>query len=298
MSFNQEINFDISQDLELVDYIRNLEKQEVFTYKKLQSTCQNLLWILDNNKNKNEVITVEKASQETEASKDHIMISYNSASRETCLKIKAELESLNYKVWIDVNDIHGSSLQSMATAVEDAKCVIMCCTEKYRQSVNCQAEAQYAFRLNRTIIPCIMQTGLHNVKGWLGMIIGDKIFVDFSKYKFEESIKRLIKQIVLNVGKSEPQEEKAVQEEKTSQHEKPTNNKSNDEKPNEKNEDNEPNEDKPNEKKEDNEPNEDKPNEENPYDEKKDEENAPTSNDPAPENIEAKSFFYFISIKF
>ena len=42
-----------------------------------------------------------------------------------------------------------------------------------------------------------MQKGYHNFDGWLGFIIGDKIFVDFSKYTFEESISRLKKQILL-----------------------------------------------------------------------------------------------------
>jgi len=31
------------------------------------------------------------------------MISYNTASRDLCLKIKAGLESIGYKIWIDVN---------------------------------------------------------------------------------------------------------------------------------------------------------------------------------------------------
>ena len=34
---------------------------------------------------------------------EHVMISYNTASRDLCLKIKAGLESIGYKIWIDVN---------------------------------------------------------------------------------------------------------------------------------------------------------------------------------------------------
>jgi male-specific lethal 1 len=126
------------------------------------------------------------------------MISYNSGSRDLCIKIKNELEKLNLKVWIDINEIHNSSIESMSLAVEQAACVLMCVTEKYKQSINCQAEAQYAFRLNKIIIPLIMQPGFHNVTGWLGFIIGDKIFVDFIKYKFEVAIEKLLIQIKLN----------------------------------------------------------------------------------------------------
>jgi len=64
---------------------------------------------------------------------EHVMISYNTASRDLCLKIKNGLESIGLKIWIDVNDISGSSLDSMAQAVEQSSCVLICITEKYRQ---------------------------------------------------------------------------------------------------------------------------------------------------------------------
>ena len=42
------------------------------------------------------------------------------------------------KVWIDVENIHGSSLDSMAKAIENSKCVLVCGTEKYKCSNNCR----------------------------------------------------------------------------------------------------------------------------------------------------------------
>lgn len=64
-----------------------------------------------------------------------------------------------------------------------------------RQSINCQAEAEYAFRLKKKIIPLILEKGYENVKGWLGLIIGDKIFINFTKYSYEDSIRRLLNEI-------------------------------------------------------------------------------------------------------
>jgi len=118
-----------------------------------------------------------------------------------CIKIKEKLESFGYKVWIDVNDIHGSSLEAMAQAVENSSCVLMCVTERYRQSINCQAEAQYAFKMNKKIIPIIMESGYENVKGWLGIIMGDKIFINFTKYELEECFRRLKQELDLNLNK-------------------------------------------------------------------------------------------------
>lgn len=38
-------------------------------------------------------------------------------------------------------------------------------TEKYKQSTNCRAEAEYAFQLGRPIIPLIMQKD-YKPDGW------------------------------------------------------------------------------------------------------------------------------------
>jgi hypothetical protein len=43
---------------------------------------------------------------------EHVMISYNTASRDLCLKIKAGLELIGYKIWIDVNGKRNSFLLS------------------------------------------------------------------------------------------------------------------------------------------------------------------------------------------
>ena len=75
-----------------------------------------------------------------------------------------------------------------------------------------EAEAQYSFRLKKTIIPLVMQKGYHNVTGWLGIIMGVKIFIDFTKYPFEESVRRLKKEINSVIGqKSEPQQPPVTQ---------------------------------------------------------------------------------------
>lgn len=88
----------------------------------------------------------------------------------------------------------------MSDAIENAKCVLMCVTEKYRQSVPCQLEAKYAMKLNKIIIPCIMQKGYGNVQGWLGMIMMDLIFVDFVKNEMDIGLEKLLNQINLRTN--------------------------------------------------------------------------------------------------
>jgi len=41
-----------------------------------------------------------------------------------------------------------------------------------------------------------MQKGYENVQGWLGIIMGDKIFVNFTKYDFDECMRRLRKELI------------------------------------------------------------------------------------------------------
>ncbi|CAF0704878.1 unnamed protein product [Brachionus calyciflorus] len=126
----------------------------------------------------------------SEEKQEHIMISYNRENRDICLKIKEELERDGHKVWIDVQDIRGSSLESMAKAIENSKCVLICMTEKYKQSPNCRAEAEYSFNLRKPIIPLIMQPN-YIPDGWLGIILGTKIYINFSKYNFEDCLRKL-----------------------------------------------------------------------------------------------------------
>jgi hypothetical protein len=191
LAFNNQVREDIKLDLDFINYIESIKEKDL-KFIRLKKSCENILWIL-----KEENKPYKKIEAENIKQNKHIMISYNSASRQICLKIKSELEKNNFKVWIDVEEIHGSSLDSMARAVEQAECVLMCVTEKYRQSVNCKSEAEYASKLHKKVIPIILEKGYEKVTGWLGILMGTKIFVDFCKHDFDTAIQLLIKQIKL-----------------------------------------------------------------------------------------------------
>ena len=201
LSFNENIKKDLLNDKQFLELIKEIKSVDNFDYQKLKLIISDFDWVLNK---------FDRESKTTYQKDNHIMISYNTGSRETCLNIKNELERIGHKIWIDVDEIHGSSLDSMAKAIENSAIVLMCVSEKYRQSINCQAEAQYAFRLNKVIIPLIMQPEYYKVSGWLGIIIGDKIFVDFTKYTFEQSMKRLKNQINLLLDKNNNVDSKSM----------------------------------------------------------------------------------------
>ncbi|KAI3383866.1 hypothetical protein SNEBB_006409 [Seison nebaliae] len=130
-----------------------------------------------------------------EISVGHIMLSYNGKSREKVKRIKFILNNEGIKTWMDIDNMTDNSIQAMAEAVENCSIFLMCFTEAYKCSDNCRAEAEYARECHKPIIPLLMQAK-YKADGWLGFLLGSKIYVDASgKYAEGLMVKRLMKQI-------------------------------------------------------------------------------------------------------
>jgi len=140
LCFDDKISTDIKEDTKLYDLIQKTENSK---------TCKGILMVIDNKFN--------NKKENKNLQKKHIMISYNSKSREFCLELKKELERSGKKVWIDVENIAGSSIDSMAKAIEEAECVLVCMSEFYKASPNCRSEAEYLRQLQKPFVPLIVQ---------------------------------------------------------------------------------------------------------------------------------------------
>ena len=66
--------------------------------------------------------------------------SYQWAVQATVLRIAASMRTRSFRVWMDTEMMSGSTLDSMAAAVENAHCVLICITERYKASANCRLE--------------------------------------------------------------------------------------------------------------------------------------------------------------
>jgi hypothetical protein len=164
LCFDETILKEVADDTELFQFMIDLDKKlnddTQVEYRSLKKNVKGVLWMKDKLDKKNpvckfggkllrstlrkmnsfkEVVEAAAASQQgsslattgtaddkSNQAEQHVMISYNSASRDLCLRIKKDLERLGHSVWIDVEAISGSSLESMANAVENAKFVIIC----------------------------------------------------------------------------------------------------------------------------------------------------------------------------
>ncbi|XP_071100855.1 uncharacterized protein [Haliotis cracherodii] len=182
----------------------------------IRKPCQGLLWNLrdillqsqkyaDIGKELSGSSTKSNKGQgEGQKSKGHVMISYQWANQEVLIKVKDCLKQNGYGVWMDIDNMGGSTLQAMAEAIENASVVLMAMSRRYKDSPNCRAEAEYAFSQRKPIVPLVMELG-YRPDGWLGMILGAKLFFDFSgKYSFDSKVDGLKKELGRSLSDAEP----------------------------------------------------------------------------------------------
>ena len=95
-----------------------------------------------------------------------------------------------------IRNLFHIAIQAMAEAVENSEFILLCVSDSYKRSVYCQAEAEYAFRCKRKLLPCIVRQG-YRADGWLGLVIGSRIYVDFGRLEFSQACELILKEITL-----------------------------------------------------------------------------------------------------
>ncbi|CAF2757806.1 unnamed protein product [Rotaria sp. Silwood2] len=87
-----------------------------------------------------------------------------------------------------------SVLTAMSNAINDSECIILCMSDSYKRSSACQSEASYAYKLKRRMIPLIMRKEF-KPDGWLQVLIGSRLYINFGRLTFDEACQRLMKEI-------------------------------------------------------------------------------------------------------
>ena len=174
----------IRQETGALDTLRELQHNKD---PDVQKAAAGALWELE-----------EKTARDSgtrEATGNHVMISYQWDAQEVLIEVKNRLQANGYRVWMDLEQMGGSTLEAMAKAVENSSVVLVCVSQRYKESPNCRSEAEYAYQLRKDIIPLMMQ---HKYKadGWLGILLGTKLWIGFqSKHVFEAGVRKLIKDL-------------------------------------------------------------------------------------------------------
>ncbi|KAL8606719.1 hypothetical protein ACOMHN_018753 [Nucella lapillus] len=217
MAFNKENRTKMEKDKELIDRLERLKGSDCI---EVANAAKGALWVLNMDKRvqRDRQLNWGTASSSSAlpspsahglptlpyplvpspaggGQRGHVMISYQWSNQKVIMEICNSLRSRGFHVWMDVDNISGSTLQAMAEAVEKAEAVLMCMSSRYKDSPNCRTEAEYAFQLMRPIIPLLMERS-YQPDGWLGILKGSKLFFDFSgKYPYEKKIEDLVKEL-------------------------------------------------------------------------------------------------------
>jgi len=155
------------------------------------------MWLL---KEKEQVPKQLVQPEEKKTKQKQIMISYNWGSQPVVVQLVQNLKSRGYKVWIDLEQMSGSTLEAMAQAIEESDLILMGVTEKYRLSATCRIEGEYSFSLKKPIIPLMMQDN-YKPTGWLGALLGSKLWFKFScENDLQSNFDQLLHELDRNLG--------------------------------------------------------------------------------------------------
>jgi hypothetical protein len=186
LSFNQDIQEQLRSNTIFISKLSHLAKE--CDNEQMRKITHGILWNLEINHEDHP--TSEIKDQKT----FDIMISYSHKDKILCRQLYEELTKSGYHVWIDFDQMHGNIMDAMAEAIERSQKVIICMSEEYRKSNYCRAEAHYAFQRQRKIVPVLLQKH-YKPDGWLLFLIGQLVYVDFTKYEFDRAMVMLFKEL-------------------------------------------------------------------------------------------------------
>ena len=185
LAFDDNNKEKVRQEEGAMDILHQLQQSK---NSEVQKAAAGALWELEGK-------TARQSSEKIESTGNHVMISYQWDSQEVLVEVKNRLQASGYRVWMDLEQMRGSILETMAKAIENSSVVLVCVSQRYKESPSCRLEAEYAIQKEKDIIPLMMQ---RNYRGdsWLGMIVGKKLWFDFqSKHVLEQSVTKLIREL-------------------------------------------------------------------------------------------------------
>ena len=184
LAFDDNNKEKVRQEEGAMDILHQLQQSK---NSEVQKAAAGALWELEGK--------TARHSERMKSSGNHVMISYQWDSQEVLVEVKNRLQASGYRVWMDLEQMKGSTLEAMAEAVENASAVLVCVSRRYKESQNCRSEATYAYDLKKDIIPLMMERN-YKGDGWLGIIVTGKMWFDFqSKHVLEQSVTKVIKEL-------------------------------------------------------------------------------------------------------
>ena len=186
LSFNNDVQQQLHSNAVFLSALVHLSKES--DNEQMRKAVYGILWNL-------ETTHEDRPLKESNDEKSFdIMISYSHKNEVICKKLYEQLVQAGYRVWIDFDQMHGNVMDAMAQAIERSHTVVICMSEQYRRSNYCRAEAHYAFQRQLKIVPILLQEH-YQPDGWLLFLIGQLLYVDFTKHEFDRAMELLVKEL-------------------------------------------------------------------------------------------------------
>ncbi|XP_077865675.1 uncharacterized protein LOC100367673 [Saccoglossus kowalevskii] len=198
LAFHENNKERIKAEPNCLDELKRLKES---SNQAISKACTGALWQLGGMEQQlehAELMAELKSNDEEESGETnlgHVMISYQWDCQKVMIKVKDLLKAAGFRVWMDVDQMAGSTLEAMAEAVEKADVVLICMSEKYKNSPSCRTEAEYTYKLRKDFIPIQVQAN-YSPDGWLGILVGTKLYFDASADShLNETVSKLIREL-------------------------------------------------------------------------------------------------------
>ena len=115
-----------------------------------------------------------------------VVISYSQESGTECMKkLHEKLKERGYKVWVDVEQVHGRISDQAAEGVASAFIIVPLVSEAYAASPYCELELKQAEKAGKAIVPVKIERYHPPESSWLSLILSDryhyKMYGDFDE---------------------------------------------------------------------------------------------------------------------
>lgn len=119
---------------------------------------------------------------------------WKNGCHEFAIALSSELARRHWDVWLDENEMRGNINACMASGIENSKVVAVLVTKEYADKVsiaaleetsdNCMRELVYAFKLQKVILPIILDKSMLETTSWptgaFSFLMSDILFIDAS----------------------------------------------------------------------------------------------------------------------
>ena len=197
LSFNHDIQVQLRSNASFMSKLVHLP--DVCDGAQVRKVVHGILWNLESNDDDR----TRKDNDDEEMLFD-IMISYSHNDKVLCKRLYEQLVGHGFRVWIDFDQMHGNVMDAMAQAIERSRTMVICMSEQYRRSNYCRAEAHYAFKRQLKIVPVLLQEH-YKPDGWLVFLLGQLLYVDFTKQEFEHAMVCLLNELKAPILRQESQ---------------------------------------------------------------------------------------------